>query len=264
MQIRDKVVLITGASRGIGLACGQELNKRGAHVILANRKPDESLKSSFTYPEKVEFKSVDLSSHDSIESLAQDIGEKGELDILFNNAGQLTGGPLEEQPVEDILSMYQVNLVGTVHLTRLLLPFLLKRRQGKILFNASVSGVMSLPCASTYASSKNALVALARSLQVELKNTGVSTLTLITPGIKTRMFDEIPKLYGDYMDVSKLSSISPQEYAQKISDAIEDDRLEFWPGGSVSIALFLAQHFPSLFRFLAGLSFKRNASSGSD
>lgn len=260
MQIRDKNILITGASRGIGLACAQEFNKRGATVILANRRPDEQLKSQFELPERVEFIQADLSSPESIESLAQAVLKRGPLDILFNNAGQLTGGPLEEQPVEDILSMYQVNLVGTVHLTRLLLPALLKRPEAKLVFNASVSGVMSLPCASTYASSKNALVALARSLQVELNKTNVSTLTLITPGIKTRMFDEIPKLYGEYMDVSNLSSISPERYAQLVSRSIEDDRPELWPRGSVAVALFLAQHFPSLFRRLAGLSFKRSSS----
>lgn len=257
MQIRDKVILITGASRGIGLACAQELNRRGATVLLANRKPAEELKEHFKFPENVELFQADLSSHESIETLAQEIQERGGLDILFNNAGQLTGGLLEEQPVERLLSMYQVNLVGTVHLTRLLLPTLLKRAESKIIFNASVSGVMSLPCASTYASSKNALVALARSLQIELKGTNTSTLTLITPGIKTRMFDEIPKLYGEYMDVSKLSSITPEKYAQLISQSIEDDRLEFWPKGTVSIALFLAHYFPFLFRWLAGLSFNR-------
>jgi short-subunit dehydrogenase len=259
MQIRDKVVLITGASRGIGLACAQELNKRGAKVILANRGPDSELKSHFKHPENVELVTLDLSSGESIDSLAQKILQEGRLDILFNNAGQLTGGLLEEQPVDDILNMYQVNLVGTVHLTRLLLPALLKRPEGKVIFNASVSGVMSLPCASTYASSKNALVALARSLQIELKKTNVSTLTLITPGIKTRMFDKIPKLYGDYMDVSNLSSISPEKYALLVAKAIEDDKLEYWPKGSVAVALFLSQHFQTLFRFLASLSFKRNS-----
>lgn len=259
MQIRDKVVLITGASRGIGLACAQEFNEFGAHVILANRAPDDELKAQFKDPERVHLMPLDLSSPESIEGFIGELKKYGPIDILFNNAGQLTGGPLDLQPVEDILSMYQVNLVGTVHLTRLLLPNLLKRPEAKVIFNASVSGVMSLPCASTYASSKNALVALARSLQIELKETCVSTLTLITPGIKTRMFDEIPKLYGQYMDVSNFSSISPKSYAQKIRKAIEDDRLEYWPSGFVCVALFLAQHFPAVFRWLAGLSYKRKA-----
>lgn len=174
MQIRDKTILITGASRGIGLACAREFNEQGATVLLANRKPNDELKSHFKFPEKVELIQADMSSHESIESLAQFVQKRGPLDMLFNNAGQLTGGPLEEQPVEKILSMYQVNLVGTIHLTRLLLPTLLKRPEAKVVFNASVSGVMSLPCASTYASSKNALVVLARSLQIELKETNVA------------------------------------------------------------------------------------------
>jgi short-subunit dehydrogenase len=175
-----------------------------------------------------------------------------------NNAGQLTGGLLENQETDDIYSMYQVNLVGLTHLTQKILPGMIKRGRGKIVNNASVSGVMHLPCASTYAAAKTAVVALTNSLTLELEGTGVSTLTLITPGIKTRMFDQITDLYGDHVDLSLLSSITPDEYASKVIRAIEKDHLFYEPSGKVGFALWLARHTPSIFRKVGRMGFQRS------
>jgi hypothetical protein len=197
-----------------------------------------------------------MGSFEGIEKFITDHANH-DFDIIVNNAGQLTGGLLENQPIEKIYSMFQVNLVGLVHLTRGLLPQMVKRGEGKIINNASVSGVMHLPCASTYAAAKTAVIAFTNSLNLELTGTQVSTLTLITPGIKTRMYDEITDLYGDHLDLSQLSSISPEEYASKVIKAVENDDLYYKPGGSVGFALWLARHIPSAFRKLGTMGFKR-------
>lgn len=258
MDIAQKKVLITGANRGIGLAISKELHKRGAHVFLGMRSPDEfkESESSFANQVNVELVKIDLSSKDTIHSFLKE--NKVNFDIVINNAGLLTGGLIEEQPIDDIYAMMQVNLCGLIHLTHGLLPQMIERGSGKIVNNSSVSGVMHLPCASTYAAAKTGVVAFTNSIALELKGTGVSTLTLITPGIKTRMFDKISDLYGNHMDVSQLSSITPEEYARKVCDAIEKDKMYFRPGGSVGVALWLSQHIPGLFRKLATIGFSRN------
>ncbi|MCR9205645.1 MAG: SDR family NAD(P)-dependent oxidoreductase, partial [Halobacteriovoraceae bacterium] len=209
MDLNGKQVLITGANRGIGLGLAKAINEKGAIVFLGMRNPDSfnTGEQNFAHPENAKPIKIDLGSRETIESFLEENKDK-EWDILVNNAGQLTGGLLENQETDDIYSMYQVNLVGLTHLTQKILPGMIKRGRGKIVNNASVSGVMHLPCASTYAAAKTAVVALTNSLTLELEGTGVSTLTLITPGIKTRMFDQITDLYGDHVDLSLLSSIT--------------------------------------------------------
>ena len=179
------------------------------------------------------------------------------VDILINNAGQLTGGLLEEQPLDDIYSMFQVNVLAVVHLTRGLIPGMVKRGRGKIVNNASVSAVMHFPCATTYAASKAAVLALTECLQIELKGTGVSALGLITPGIQTRMFNEIEVKYGANFDVPK-DSISPEEYALQVCNAIESDQEMLEPRGATGIGLAIARYAPKLFRWEASRRFRRS------
>ncbi len=256
MNIKGSKVLITGANRGIGLSLAKELDERGAFVTLAMRNPDSFDLKEQGLSERAQSVALDMGSFEKIESFANEHANS-DWDILVNNAGQLTGGLLEEQDTQSIYQMFQVNLIGLTHLTQRMLPPMIKRGKGKIVNNASVSGVMHLPCAATYAAAKTGVVALTNSLSLELKGTRVTTLTLITPGIKTRMFDQISEMYGEHLDVSSLSSISPEEYARKVCKSIEKDCLFFHPGGSVAVALWMARHIPWLFRRLATIGFKR-------
>lgn len=256
MEIEGKKILITGANRGIGLGLAQALDKEGGHILLGMRNPDSFDLYENGLSSRCEKVKLDMGTMASIDDAIPSLIDH-KIDMLVNNAGQLTGGLLEEQPLENIYSMFQVNLVGLVHLTRALLPGMVDRGSGKIINNASVSGVMHLPCASTYAAAKTAVVAFTNSIHLELKGTGVSTLTLVTPGIKTRMYDEIANLYGEHMDLSQLSSISPEEYAKKVIRAIRKDKLFYEPSGSVGFALFLARYMPPAFRKLGTMGFKR-------
>jgi short-subunit dehydrogenase len=125
---------------------------------------------------------------------------------------------------------------------------MIRRGSGKIVNNASVSAIMHFPCASTYAASKAAVLAFTDCLEIELKETGVSTLVLITPGIKTRMFDDIDTKYSDHLEVPQ-DSISTEEYAQQIKAAIFDDRSALMPKGLTAIGLWVSKYLPALFKF---------------
>src|SRR5690606_21303959 len=100
---------------------------------------------------------------------------------------------------------------------------LITRPQAMIVNNSSVSGVMHLPCTTTYTAAKTGVVAFSSSLRQDLSGTNVKVLTLITPGIKTRMFDEIAPKYNAHMDVSSLKAVSPECYAKRVFNAIERD-----------------------------------------
>lgn len=256
MKVENKRVFVTGASRGMGLAFSKELNKRGALVVLGMRSPEKFKIEGFDKPENVELLHIDLANQETINTFIQK-NQELEVDILINNAGQLTGGLIEEQDTEDIYSMFQVNLVGLIHLTKFFVSKMVKKGSGKIVNNSSVSAIMHFPCASTYAASKAGLYAFTNCLDSELEGTGVSTLTLITPGIKTDMFDELEEMYGKYIDTSDFSKMTPQEYAVKVVDCIEDDSRRFLPSGKERVGLFVARHIPSLFKKASLKGFSR-------
>lgn len=257
MKIKDSQFLITGGNRGIGLAVSEMAARSGAHVYIAARSLDPEIESQLKGlgAASVHFLKCDLSTREGVEQLASAMNGI-RVDFLFNNAGLLTGGLIEEQPLDEIYSMFQVNINALVHLTRAVIPGMIKRGRGKIINNASVSAFMHFPCASTYAASKAAVVAFTDCIEIELSGTGVSTLCLVTPGIKTRMFDEIETKYAKNFEVPK-DSISPEEYALKIKSAIESDDKYLLPNGATSIGLWMARYLNPLFRTAVKKKFHR-------
>ena len=155
----------------------------------------------------------------------------------INNAGQMTGGLLEEQDMAAMYAMFQVNLVAVAHLTARVLPGMLARGHGKIVNNASISGYAHFPAATTYAASKAGVVALTESLRRELRGTGVDTLHLITPGVNTEMLDDTESVYGRYMDTSGWEREEPEVWAEKVVGAIKADARKLEPGGKIGWAV---------------------------
>lgn len=257
MKIAGSHFLITGANRGIGRAVAFAAAHHQANIHLVMRQADEdfSLALKNSGSPQVQTWIADLSTRKGVEDLVLRLKDQP-IDILFNNAGQLTGGLIEEQPLDDIYSMFQVNVNAVVHLTRALLPGMIARGRGKIVNNSSVSALMHFPCASTYAASKAAVLAFTDCLELELKNTGVTTLSLVTPGIKTRMFDDIETKYAKNFEVPT-DSISPEEYAKSILSSIENDDVYLMPKGMTAIGLWVARYWPSLFKSAAGRRFTR-------
>ena len=252
MKISGSTVLITGANRGIGEALAKEVARRGGNLVLVNRTANPDLVKECKKLGAKDTKEIlgDLSSQEGLEKLFSSL-KKLEVDILINNAGQLTGGSLEDQPAEDIHNMFQVNVNALVQITKFFLPGMKKRGKGKIVNNASVSSYMYFPGASTYAASKSAVAAFSECMKAELQGTGVSVLLLVTPGIETRMFREIPKKYGNLIDTSFLKSIPAETYGEKVCDSIESDVETLSPSGATAITLNIAKHLPGLFRKIA-------------
>lgn len=252
MKIQGAKVLVTGGNRGIGLALAKAFRQAGAEVWVGVRDP----KAMTEFP-AIE---LDMGSRETIERAVPEL-EKKEFDILVNNAGLLTGGLLEEQPVDDVYAMFQVNLLGLVQLTRALLPGMVKRGRGKVVNNSSVSGVMNFPLASTYSAAKSGVYAFTRCRAQELRGTGVSTLVMVTPGVKTRMFDEIPKKYGAKMDLKLIEgAISADEWAEAVVNAVLDDREILEPKGFSGLGVFLARHTPGVFNRLVATKYRRDGS----
>nr|BFD60655.1 hypothetical protein CKG001_27620 [Bdellovibrio sp. CKG001]BFD64069.1 hypothetical protein BdHM001_27500 [Bdellovibrio sp. HM001]BFD68260.1 hypothetical protein HAGR004_32820 [Bdellovibrio sp. HAGR004] len=258
MEISNRQILITGASRGIGRAFAKMCAEDKAHLHVVLRKYDEEIVKELTElgAKSVTVHEADLSTREGVDALLAQLAEVP-VDILFNNAGMLTGGLIEKQPIDDIYKMLQVNVNALVHLTHGILPGMLKRKRGKIINNSSVSAYMHFPCASTYAASKAAVVAFTNCIRLELKDTGVSTLLLITPAVRTRMFDEVENLYSKNFEVPT-DTISPMKYAQVIREAILHDLEVVEPSGLTGVGLKIAKMAKPLFEMEVLRRFKRS------
>lgn len=260
MEISNRRVMISGANRGIGWALAREFAGRRAALELLTRAPlapEQQQELARLGAIDLSNPTSDLADFTATEAWLTQRTRSAPPDILINNAGLLTGGLLEEQDMEDIRKMFHVNVVALVQLTRAFLPQMLKSGRGVIVNNASVSGIMAMPCATTYAASKSAVVAFSEALRSEVAGTGVNVLTLITPGVKTRMFDQIFERYGRNFELSWLTSIPPEEWAKSVAAAIERGETVLMPSGVSRFGVWLAQHSPSLFGRMVRSKFHR-------
>ncbi|MCC6137541.1 MAG: SDR family oxidoreductase [Bdellovibrionaceae bacterium] len=257
---KNKIVLITGASRGIGKAFALAIAKKGCHVQITLRKHDDSLEKELTAAGAASVKTyvVDFATKQGVDDFCKTVvAENQKIDVVINNAGLLTGGLLETQDINDIYAMMQVNLLAVTQLCHFFIPRMIAQGGGKLVNNASVSGRMFLPCANTYAAAKAGVVALSESLMGELAGTPVTVLLLITPGVKTEMFDDIYNQYSKNMDLSFLSSIPAEEWASKVIHGIETDATHVMPSGSTRFGVWLGQHMPGTLRKLMSSKFNR-------
>jgi uncharacterized protein len=251
MDLSGLTVLVTGANRGIGRALADKLAKRpGTRVLAGARSPEKVGDPGELLPVR-----VDMSSRDSIDASWNALGEP--VDVLFNNAGLMTGGLLEEQDVDEVYDMFQVNLAGLVHLTRLALPGMIERRRGWIVNNASISGYAFFPAASTYAAGKAGVVAFSESLRRELKGTGVGVTHMVTPGVKTDMLDATKEAYGQHLDTSGWTEVTPQEWAEKVVSAVEHDDHIVGPGGRIALAKLASRGPAFVLDAITGSGFSR-------
>ncbi|HEY2637891.1 MAG TPA: SDR family NAD(P)-dependent oxidoreductase [Solirubrobacteraceae bacterium] len=258
MELTELTALVTGANRGIGRALVEVLAREPLGLVLAGvRDPDAFAPVSDARAE-VRPVALDLSSK---ESIAAGAAELPSVDLLVNNAGQMTGGLLEEQDVDEVYAMFQVNLVAVAHLTALLLGGMVERGRGKVVNNASISGYASFPSASTYAASKAGVVALSESLRRELKGTGVTVLHTVTPGVKTDMGDATADTYAGHMDTSNWDFVDPEEWAAKVVKAIHEDDHIVGPGGRLAIAKLASRGPAALVDLLSDRMFSRSPRS---
>lgn len=188
MDIKGKVVIVTGASSGIGEATAREFGRVGAKVVLAARRV-ENLK---TLAQEIDAMSTsaqayvvqaDLSKLDDIQKLvSQTIEIFGRIDVLVNNAGFGRLDWLENlDPIKDIQAQMDVNVMGVIQTTRQVLPVMIQQRSGSIINMCSISGLIGTPTYSIYAASKHAVHGFTEALRREVKPWGIN-VSLIYPG----------------------------------------------------------------------------------
>lgn len=192
MNIKDKVVLITGASRGLGVGIANEFAGHGSRLCLAARSKDE-LEGVRKTIERGGAEAIaivaDVSDPTSLESLVGETLQRlGPIDVLVNNAGIESVCEFEDMSAELAARIIEVNVKGLIWLTRLVAPEMVQRRSGHIVNIASMAGLLPVPHNTVYSASKHAVVGFSRSLRLELGDHGVG-VSVVCPGfVRAGMF----------------------------------------------------------------------------
>lgn len=191
---RDKTVLITGASRGIGRAFAEELAPLGARLILAARTQSDleelALILKQKYGAQVHTFTCDLSQVDAPKKLYDELHARVlEVDVLVNNAGFGLTGSFLDYSLEDSENMQAVNMRSLAALSHLFLPRMLERKDGGIINIASTAGFQPVPYMAVYSATKAFVLSFSQALAGECRNTGVTILCLSPGATKTHFHD---------------------------------------------------------------------------
>lgn len=174
--MKNKVVIITGSSMGIGKNIALQLGERGAKVVLNGRNQERLEKTHQELLAKgyeVIAIAGDVANYEDCTKLIQEtIAHYGQLDALVNNAGIAAEGTIESTEPHIFKKVMEVNYLGSIFPTKLALPYL-KQNKGSVLFISSLAGIHGLPAFSLYSASKMSLTAVAESLKKEMTGTGV-------------------------------------------------------------------------------------------
>ena len=219
MIFKDKTVIVTGGSEGVGAAAARLFAGAGANLMLVarNRKNLEAIAAELRDRSRVEIFPMDVSDADSCVDLFKKTQfEFGRIDVLVNNAGFHARGYVESVSAEDLGRTIDVNLKAPIMLTRLALPHIREAGGGAIVNVASLAGRTPVPGSAAYSASKFGLRAFTFSLAEEIRESGIK-LAVVSPGPISTQF-----ILADIDTTSDLTFSQPMSSAEEVAQAILD------------------------------------------
>lgn len=253
MDFKGKVVIITGASSGIGKACAVEFAKRGANLVLAARQYVTLCEITAELEKNHNIKAlavqVDVSKQEDCEQLIkQAVATFGQIDILINNAGLSMRALFQDVDLMVLKNLMDVNFWGTVYCSKYALSEILKTK-GSIIGVSSIAGYRGLPGRTGYSASKFAMNGFMESLRTELLKTGVHVMVacpgFTTSNIRVAALAEDGQSHGETsMDEGKM--MSAEEVAKIMADGIVNRKRTLVIGGQGKLTVWLNKLLPAL------------------
>lgn len=260
MDLKNKTVIITGASSGIGRSCAEEFARRGANLVLGARQYVTLCEIAQELEAKYQVKAIafqcDVSKEEDCKTLiGQAVTTFGRVDVLINNAGISMRALFADVDLQVLRNLMDVNFWGAVYCTKYALPELLKNR-GSVVGVSSIAGYKGLPGRTGYSASKFALNGFLESLRVENLKTGLHVM-VASPGftasnIRYSALVKDGSAQGDTsMEEGKM--MTSHEVAEIIADGVERRKRTLVMTGQGKLTVFLSKVLPS---FLDGLVYK--------
>lgn len=193
-NVENKVVIITGASSGIGAETAKCLAKNGAKVVLSARREDRLIALAEEIGENALWLKSNVTSPDDMKALASLAKEKfGKIDVLFANAGIMPGGNMSELKVNDWMNMVDINIKGVLNSMAAVLPEFMAQKSGHIIITSSMAGIKTVPGNAVYCGTKHFVKAMLESFRAEsiIEDTNIRTTTIYPGAIKTELLNTI-------------------------------------------------------------------------
>lgn len=185
-RLRDRVVLITGGSRGLGFALAQDLARGGARVWIAGRDAETVERARERLAEDglaVDGVRCDVRNREDVEAMIAHVeAHSGPIDVLVNDAGVIEVGSVWDQSLDDFRESVETHVFGPLHTMRAVLPAMRARRDGRIVNISSIGGLIGTPHLAPYSAGKFGLVGLSQAYAAEVAHDGI-TVTLVCPGL---------------------------------------------------------------------------------
>ncbi|UOE47372.1 SDR family oxidoreductase [Mucilaginibacter sp. SMC90] len=252
MKLNDKVVIITGASSGIGKSLTYECAKRGANVVLAARQYVTLCQITEKLQQEYKVKALAIQCDVTIEEdcrqlIKQTLTTFGKIDVLINNAGMSMRSLFKDADLKVLKTLMDVNFWGTVYCTKYALPEIVKTK-GSIVGVSSIAGYKGLPGRSGYSASKFAMNGFLDSLRVENLKTGVHVLTAC-PGftasnIRNTALNSEGKQQGE-STLEEQKMMSSDEVAKIIADGVENRSRTLIMTGQGKLTVALSKFIPA-------------------
>jgi len=259
-DLTGKVVLITGSSRGLGLAMAEEFARQGARLVLCARSKAELERAGQQVAQlgaEVITLPCDISDRDQVQKMVDQVTASfGSTDVLVNNAGIITVGPMQTMTLKDYEESMSIMYWSTVYTTLAVLPSMLQRKSGHIVNITSIGGKISVPHLLPYSSAKFAQVGFSEGLHAELAREGVKVLTVV-PGLmrtgspRNAFFKgkhQVEYTLFNLLDTLPFTSISAARAARRIVRATRQGETEI----ILSPQAQLAARFHGLFPGITG------------
>ncbi|MDT8417009.1 MAG: SDR family oxidoreductase [Lutibacter sp.] len=253
MNFDHKIIWITGASSGIGKSLVLALSKQQTKLILSSRNENElnMVKNACEHPENVKILPLDLENYLSLSAKVDEaLALFGSIDMLFNNGGISQRSLAKDTTLEVDKRLMEVNYLGTVALTKALLPHFIEKNSGHLVVITSIVGKIGTPLRSSYAASKHALHGFFDSLRAEVYQNNIK-VTLACPGfVQTNV--SINALTADgtpqnKMDSATKNGLKPEVFVEKLLKAVRQEKQEVYIGGfKEKLAVYVKRLFPKL------------------
>lgn len=201
LDFEGQVAVVTGGAQGIGKAVAERLAESGALLSIWDLDIDEAAKTASMLDGEARAVKVNVSDWSSVEAAyVRTIEDFGRVDALVNSAG-IAGlnAPVADYPVEEFHRIVDINLNGTFHVNRAVVPAMREQDYGRIVNIASVAGKEGNPNASAYSASKAAVIGLTKSLGKELADVNVAVNCVTPAAARTRIFDQMSEEHIQYM-----------------------------------------------------------------